>query len=198
MRGHPLIEGVAVRWNETAAAHRALFITAAVGAAGGGLVSTLRLHLGLPGHQAVLWMAPTLACRIALRHRAGAAVGAFSAAVAVCLLRGHLMGGGALSLLFAPVAGAMLDRCISFGERRSFPPGVQLVIAAAAGCLANLFCAAVRLAGPVRAHGVLFGLDRFAGFALSYALFGLVAGLLGAGAGIVILVRGERRRAGDG
>jgi len=185
MHGSPLIGSVVGRWSRLADAvcPRALLFNIAVGIIAGVLAAKVRLHLGLSGHKALFWMVPILTARLTWRSPIGATLGASTAAGASLALGGNLAGGlPYVTLVF--LAGGVLDAAIAFAQDRNFRPIAFILTLAMAGMLANIFCAAKRLVTPVFHHSVIPGLSGPLATILSYAFFGLLAGLVGTALGL--------------
>ncbi len=181
MYGSPLIENVADRTNRLFDAEqvRMLLGSAAVGVCAGLLLPHLRLHLGLSGHRALLWMVPVIVARMRLGAPGGATVGALAAACASLATGGQIAGGpGHLALI--GVAGVVLDAVIGFAERRALAAPWLIVLLGSAGALANTVCFVKRLASPMslKPHALWWAAGEW-GNLMSYALFGLFAGLIG-------------------
>ena len=178
MRGFPWIENGDARRSSHAAAFgaRMLLANVAVGVLAGLLVSHVRLQLGLPGHKALFWMVPVLAARLFAPHLLGATAGA-SAAACTALAMGENLAGGILYLPLVPLAGAVLDGTVALAERRRLRWWWTIPLLGMGGMAANLLCAMKRLLTPLRNSHLLFGLDGLAATILSYAFFGLLAGL---------------------
>jgi hypothetical protein len=158
----------------------------AIGILAGIVVAFARTPIHLPGHKAILWMAPILATRLVTRSRAGASVGAFSTAITTLSLGGRIAGGIAMMPLVV-LAGVVLDGAIRVGERHHFARWQLLLLLASAGAVGNLICFAKRVFDPM---GAFFSVGNFNDMliaASSHAFFGFLAGLLGAAAGNVLL-----------
>ena len=199
MPGYLWTESGAGRWSRLAEAAqlRTLAANAAVGVLAGILIAHVRLHLGLPGHKALLWMTPIVVARLLCRHPAGATAGASAAALTSIALGGHLAGG----ILFVPlvaVAGAVLDVCVGFARRVGLSPWALVPLLAAAGAGANVVCGIKRLLLPQWNYHVLLGLSGPWALLAAYALCGLAAGLTGAVIGSSIGKACARRQVGDG
>lgn len=200
MPGSLSTEGEAVGWSRlaTAAQLRSLAGCAAVGALAGLCMAHVRLHLGLPGHKALCWMIPVVVARLLYRHPVGATTGACAAACAAIALGGNLAGG----FLFVPLvalAGGVLDGAAAVAERLRLSPRGLVALLGAAGAAANLLCALKRLLVPQGGLHVLWGLTGVAAQLVSYAVFGLLAGLAGAAiaAGVMAAMgKREGRRSG--
>jgi len=181
MPGSLLTGNEAGRWSRLAAAAqvRALVGCAAVGVIAGLLAAHVRLHAGLPGHKALFWMAPVLAARLLYGHPAGATAGACAAALTSLAFGGNLAG-GALYVPLVALAGGLLDAAAAWAGRRTLPAWLLVAFFGAAGAAGNLLCAVKRMLVPQRAPHELLGLAGPLAQVLSYALFGLLAGLIGA------------------
>jgi hypothetical protein len=170
---------------------RALAVSVSVGIIAGCLAATLKLHLGLSGHKALIWMAPVIAARLLGRCRIGTTAGAFTAAF-VSLGVGGNLAGGLPGLPLVGAAGALVDACIFRLEKRKTSPLTSIIVIAVAAMLANLICCFKRLLGPtgLAPHDVLGGASVLIRM-MSYALFGFLAGLIAA-AGAYPLRRGRK------
>ena len=174
---------------------RMLAVSVAVGVAAGLFMGNMRLHLGLPGHKAVLWMTPVLLTRLLGGCKAGGTAGALSAAFTALALGGRVAG-GVLGLPFIGLAGAICDTIIDALEKRQDASCVLIVLfVGIAGVSANLLCLAKRLllpAGPIP-HNLL-GLSGLWFEVVCYAFFGLISGLLAAT--VACLIGGRRSKRG--
>jgi len=182
MRGFPLIEKDTDRKPGIITADRInrLLASAAVGVIAGVLTANVRLHLGLPGHKALLWMTPIIVARLLTRFNAGATIGSLFAGGASLMVGGHIAGGW-LGTPILGLAGLVADLMITFVERKraSFPAAVLII--GAGGAIANLLCLAKRLLMPAGiAPHFLFGLSGLWFKFVSYAFFGFAAGAIGA------------------
>jgi hypothetical protein len=193
MRGSLWIENTRGRDGAGALADSvgAFLAVCAIGVLAGVAGAHLRLHLGLAGHKAVLLMAPVVAARFVFRSMAGA-TGGMAAAALASMAAGGQVTAESTHLPFAAAAGCALDAAIGLAERRQLAAPWVLALAGAAGLAANLVLLAERLLTPLLQSHAFLGVSGLGGRALSYALFGLLAGLTGAGIGQVI----RRRRAG--
>ena len=159
---------------------RGLTISLSVGIIAGFLAASVKLHLGLPGHKAIIWMTPVIAARLLGRCRIGTTAGAFTAAFVSLGLGGNLAG-GLLGLPLVGAAGALVDACIIRLENCKASALTTIVAIAAAAMLANLICYAKRLLGPAGiAPHHLFGGAAIVLRPMSYGLFGFLAGLIAA------------------
>lgn len=163
---------------------RMLLLCGVVGVISGLLTAHTRLHLGLPGHKALLWMTPIIFARLLSGARAGATVGGTAAAV-TSLGIGANLAGGAWALALVALAGAVIDAVVAFLEKHHLPQVPRVALIGAAAMAANLLCFVKRLANPVGAFPHHVG----AGWwfrPLSYAVFGLLAGLIAASAAAMV------------
>jgi len=193
MRGSPWIENTRTRDTAVSAAESvgAFLAVCAIGAMAGLAGAHLRLHLGLPGHKAVLVMAPVIAARFVFRSAAGASGGMLAAALASLAIHGEVIT-ASTHLPFAVVAGGVLDAAIGFAQRRRLAARWAIGLAGLAGLAGNLVLLAERLLAPLFQSHEFLGISGLQARPFSYALFGLLAGLAGASLGEVI----RRRRAG--
>ena len=187
-----MIEKKAGLWS-SATGHRQAMrdipIAAAMGIIAGCAASAIRLHLGIPGHKAILWMPIVIACRLLSGCRIGATVGSLSAAAAAYACGGNLAGDMTALPLIA-VTGAVLDYFAAMAQRyRSI--WFILPIVATGAMIANMICLTKRLWLPllVGNHG-LSGYSELIYRILSYAVCGLVAGV----AGVVLYVLASKCR----
>lgn len=165
-----------------------LLAAAAVGVLAGLATAHVRLHLGLPGHKALLSMAPVIAARLVFPSAAGATAGAVSAALAAMAAGGNLAG-GATGLPAVGLAGMLIDGAIGLAERRRLGAGWTVPLVGLAGMAANLAMLAKRLTAPLFSSHAVLGFSGVGGRLVCYAAFGLVAGLLGAAVGHIVLRR---------
>jgi len=167
---------------------------AAVGVLAGIAAAHVRLHLGLPGHKALLWMVPVIAARLVFPSMAGATAGAVSAALATLAAGGNLAG-DAMGFPIVGLAGMMLDAAVGLAERRRLRAAWRIPLVGFAALVANLVMLGKRLASPLFAsHQVLWSTGLEARL-ISYAVFGLASGLLAATLAHFVL-RGRALRAG--
>ncbi len=159
---------------------RGLAISLSVGVIAGYLAASLKLHLGLSGHKAIIWMTPVIAARLLGRCRIGTTAGAVTAAF-VSLGSGGNLAGGMLGLPLVGAAGAIVDACILRLERCKASALTTVIAVALAAMLANLVCYGKRLLVPagIAPHDI-FGSATVLLRPMSYALFGLLAGLIAA------------------
>jgi hypothetical protein len=164
----------------------------AVGVLAGLASAHVRLHLGLPGHKALILMAPVIFARLVFGSPVGATGGMVAASLASLTA-----GGNALSvsthLPLAAAAGAVIDLALGIASRRRMGAAATVLVAGAAGVAANVLFFAERLLSPLFQSHTVFGLSGLDGRFASYAVFGLLAGAIGAAAALLFL----RRRASD-
>jgi len=170
---------------------RGLIISLSAGIIAGCLAASLRLHLGLPGHKALLWMTPVIAARLWGGCRIGTTAGALTAAF-VTLGLGANLAGGALGLPLVGLAGAVIDAFIIHLEKHKVSALTAILGVAFSAMLANLICCAKRLLLPAG----IAPQDVFVGSGLLlrpfwYGFFGFLAGLIAA-VGVYL----TRRRSG--
>jgi len=187
MRGSPWIENTRSRDAARSAAEsiKAFLAVCAVGVLAGLVAGQVRLHLGLPGHKAIFVMAPVIAALLVFRSAAGATGGLVAAALASLATGGQVI---SLSthLPFAAAAGGVLDVAIGLAQRRGWGAMGMVFWAGLAGAAANLVLLAERLLTPLFQSHALLGLTGLGARLVSYAAFGLLAGLVGAGLAAVI------------
>ena len=190
MRGSPSIENGRTQAASlpTAEAVAALLATCAVGLLAGLAAGSVRLGLGLPGHKALVWMAPLVAARLILRSPVGGSAGVLAVSLGTMAAGGHLAG-AAMHLPVAVLAGGVLDVAVHVIERRRLAAVWAIPLMGLAGLAANLVMLGKRLLVPsFQVHHFLWT-SGLAARCLSYAVFGLVAGLVGAGVGWAIARR---------
>jgi len=191
MRGSLLIEKKLDRWNSFLKSRQfqMLLASIATGVLAGLAMTHLRLHLGLPGHRAVFWMTPVIMARLLGKCRAGSTAGALAAGVTTLGLGGNIAG-GLIALPLIGVAGILLDTVISIIEKRTIPTVSAVSLIGSAAMLANLICFVKRMLAPAGLNPHHFLGISFVGFdLLSYAVFGLVAGLLAASMSYLITAK---------
>ncbi len=139
-----------------------------------------RLHLGLPGHRALLWMVPIVVARLLTRCPVGGTGGTLAAALTSLALGGRFAG-GFIQLPMVVFAGAVLDLAAGLAERRRLSARWAIPLLGAGGAAANLLCFLKRLAAPAGPgmHRALGASHVWTDLGL-YAIFGLTAGLVGA------------------
>lgn len=158
----------------------AFLVCSLVGVAAGLAAAHIRLHLGLPGHKALLLMTPVVFARLILRSPVGATGGMLAAALSSLAAGGGVIG-ATLHLPLVAVAGGMFDVAIGLAERWRVSARWAIPLVGLAGLVANLVMLTERLMMPLFEWHQLFGASAFATRAISYAFFGLAAGLVGAG-----------------
>jgi hypothetical protein len=192
MHGSLSIERKPVRWSK---AHSDGYLSViAVGILSGTLVAFARTPIHLPGHKVLLWMAPVLATRLMTRRGAGASVGALATAMTTLALGGRLAGGVA-SWPLVILAGGVIDLGANFCERRDISLWRQVLVLTGACMVGSLICFLKRLFDPVGAFFSAGNIEDLLTAAGSYALFGFLAGMLGAMAGSTLLILRRGRRA---
>lgn len=159
---------------------------ASVGVLTGIAVAFARSPLHLPGHKAILWMTMIVAGRLATRARWGASAGTFVAAMTAILLGGRVAGGIAM-LPLVTFAGVILDRGVQLTERHKLAGWQSLLIIAAAGVAGNLICFVDRLFDPTSGFFSRKNLDDLVFAGGSHAIFGALAGAIGAAVGLAAL-----------
>jgi len=192
MRGSPWIENTRSHDAARSAAESlgAFLAVCAVGLLAGLITAQVRLHLGLPGHKALFVMAPVIAARLVFRSAAGATGGMVAAALASLAAGGQMIGASA-HLPIAALAGCLIDAVIGLAERRRLAAHWTIVLTGLAGAAANLVFLGERLLTPLFQSHSLLGLSGLDLRLLSYPVFGLIAGLLGAGIAEVVRRRAE-------
>ncbi len=159
---------------------RGLAVSLSVGIIAGCLAAGLKLHLGLPGHKALLWMTPVIAARLLGRCRVGTTSGMLTAAFVSIGMGGNLA--GSLSgLPLVGAAGGLIDVTAAHLEKHKASALTTIAAIAFSAMLANLICCAKRLLLPtgLTPHDI-FGEADVLMRPLSYALFGFLAGLIAA------------------
>jgi len=182
MRGSLLIEKRADRWYSIVKSHsfRMLIASLAVGIIAGLFTAHVRLNLGLPGHKAVFWMTPVLLARLLGQCKAGATAGALAAAFTIFALGGNLAG-GLLGLPLIGIVGVFFDAVIGYLEKYKIHILLIIPLLSLAAMSANLIMLAKRGLSPRGASPHFFlGMSGFWFDLLSYAFFGLLAGLIAA------------------
>jgi hypothetical protein len=174
-RGMPLADMVL-----GSAGFRGLAVSVSVGVIAGCLAASVKLHLGLSGHKALIWMTPVIVARLLGQCKIGTTTGAFTAAF-VSLAAGGNLAGGPLGLPLVGAAGALVDTCIGQLEKHRASAVTTILVVAISAMLANLICCLKRLLGPtgIAPHDI-FGSAALLLRPISYALFGFVAGLVAA------------------
>jgi hypothetical protein len=159
---------------------RGAIISAVVGVFVGLFVSIVKLHIGVPGHKAVLWMTPILVTRLASRCKIGATVGSCSTAFTVFAL-GENLAGGIIGLPLIGLAGVILDYTVRMIEKVKFPVFLSILTLGFGAMTANIICLGKRLGMPLLAgtHAFFIYSDLLSRL-ISYALCGLLAGMLAA------------------
>ncbi|HUW58665.1 MAG TPA: hypothetical protein VMZ92_18660 [Planctomycetota bacterium] len=195
MPGYPLTEDAVGRWRRVVdvVQPRTLAVNLAVGVLAGLAAAHVRLGLGLPGHKLLLWMTPIVAARLLSRHPLGGTAGACAAGCTSLAFGGNLAG-GILLLPLVGVAGAVLDGAAAFAEHRRLSRWLLVPLLGLGGTTAGAVCALKRLLTVTFNRHVMFGFGDVTTRLMSYALFGLIAGTVGAGLALCLLAG---RRHGD-
>jgi len=180
MPGYPLTENALTRRDRLVGVVglRNLLANVAVGVLAGLAVAHLRLKLGLPGHKILIWMTPVIIARLLAKHPVGTTSGALSAGCVSVGLGGNFAG----DILFLPLvgmAGLVLDAAVACADRLRTPAWLLIPLMGLAGMVAGIICVAKRLSVPIVHSHVVFGLSGLPARTVSYALFGLAAGLVG-------------------
>jgi hypothetical protein len=198
MRGSPWIEEKASLAGsaQAAAVIKALLASVAIGAVVTVVTDQVRLHLGLPGHRAILWMAPLVIARVVLGRPLCATASALAAGLTSLATGGHFVG-AAVHLPMAAVAGAVLDVAVSLAERWRLSAVWAIPLVGLAGLVANLVMLVERLMGPLFQWHSFLGATGVDARFISHAVFGLAAGLLGAALGYAVTRRRVRRGSGQ-
>jgi hypothetical protein len=177
------IESDRAPWNS--ARSSAYLAVAAVGILAGILTAFARTPMHLPGHKALLWMAPIVAARLLTRTSGGASVGALATATTALILGGRIAGGVAMMPLVI-LAGLVLDISAGYGERHHFTWWKMGLLLAAAGVAGNLICLIKRLFDPMGSFWSVGNLEDLLMAGGWHGLFGFCAGLAGAGAAYLV------------
>lgn len=198
MRGYQSTENVVARSSSAssaagAAGLRELLICIGVGAVAGlgvTFVNRMGLHVGLTGHKVLFWMPMLIIARLVARHPLGATAGS-AATGAVCLGFGTNLAGPPLYMPLIVLAGSVLDAAAGLSERKHLPVWLIIPLFGAAGMIGATLCAVKRLLSPSVKWHVLLGIPDPAASMISWAFFGLLAGLVGAAVatGVLRLVR---------
>jgi hypothetical protein len=182
MRGYPSIRKEATLIYSLIGSDglRGLIVVVSAGVIAGCLSASLRLHLGLPGHKALIWMTPVIIARLLGRCRIGATAGSFTAAFVSLGLGGNLAG-GLIGLPLVALAGACIDVSITRLERHETSAVVSIISISSTAMFANLICFAKRLLLPagLSPHDVFTSAGLIVR-PVSYALFGFISGLIAA------------------
>jgi len=168
---------------------RGLAVSLIAGIIAGALAAGLKLHLGLPGHKALLWMTPVIAARLLGRCRAGTTAGALTAAF-VSIGMGGNVAGSLSGLPLVGAAGVLIDVTVAHLEKCKASAATTIAAVAFSAMLANLICCAKRLLLPtgLTPHDIFGGADVLMR-PLSYGLFGFLSGLIAATAAHLLRCR---------
>jgi len=203
MLGYQSTENAAVRSSRSAIAAaagvRELLICIGVGVLAGlgvTFVNRLGLHVGLTGHKVMFWMPVLIVARLVTRHPIGATAGS-AATAATCLGFGTNLAGTPLFMPLIVLAGSVLDAAAALAERRRLPLWLIIPIFGAAGMIGATLCAVKRLLSPSVKWHVLLGIPDPGASIISWAFFGLLAGLIGAALATGALRLSRRKKAAD-
>jgi len=191
MPGSLSIERNRVPWSRTVTDGYLSVI--AIGILTGIVVAFVRTPMHWPGHKAILWMAPILAARLVTRTSAGASIGALATALTTLSIGGRIAGGIAMMPLVI-LAGIVLDLGVQFCERHKFTGWKAILFLALAGLAGNLICFVKRLFDPMGAFFSTGNIEDLFFAGALHAMFGFLAGLLGATAGYALLNFRPRRK----
>jgi hypothetical protein len=191
VRGSVSIEKNPGRWSKSLS--ESYLAVVAIGILSGIVVAYARTPIHWPGHKAVFWIAPVLGARLVTRTGAGASIGALATAITTFLLGGRI-GGGIVLMPLIILAGIVLDLGVQWSERIHPSVWRRILLLALAGLIANLICFLKRLADPIGPFMSARNLDDLLFAGSSHAMFGCLAGLIGAAAGYIWL--GARRALG--
>jgi len=145
-------------------------------------VTYARMPLHLPGHKVLWWMAPLLATQLLTRTAAASTVGSIVVLATTLSLGGRIAGGPFFAPLIVPAA-VLLDLCVRLSERRNYSPWQRIVILALAGMLGNTICSIKQILETSATASSSGPTNDLLIAVASYALFGLIAGALGAAVG---------------
>ncbi|MFH1615568.1 MAG: hypothetical protein ABIG61_10860 [Planctomycetota bacterium] len=157
-----------------------LLVSVSVGVLAGLLIALVRLHLGMPGHKAFLWMTPALIARLRSRCRIGAAAAALSTALTTYSLGANLAGGVA-GMPMIMLAGLILDGVVNLLEKNRISGIVMILVLGLAAAAANLLCLVKRMILPTGLNpNFIFGVSGLWFKLFSYTFFGLISGIVAA------------------
>jgi hypothetical protein len=174
--GFPSIKRKAVPWSKTQL--DGYLSVAAVGVLAGIVVAYARMPLHLPGHKALWWIPPVLAARLLTGRRAGATVGAL-ATISTTLSLGGRLAGGVVAMPLVILAGAILDVAVAAVQKRPVERWRLLLVLCSAATAGNLVCFIKRLGEPIGPFFSTNNIEDLMRAAISYAVFGFLAGALG-------------------
>ena len=155
-----------------------LLVSISVGVISGLFIALVRLNLGMPGHKAFLWMTPVLITRLRSGCKIGTTAGGLFAALTTYSMGANLAG-GIIGMPIIALAGIILDGAVNFLEKNKISGLTMILTLASAGVVANLICLAKRMILPTgfKPH-FIFGISEFWFKPISYAFFGLLAGIV--------------------
>ena len=155
-----------------------LLLSISVGVLAGLFISVVRLHLGLPGHKAFLWMTPVLITRLRGGCKIGTTAGGLFAALTTYSMGANLAG-GLIGMPLIVFAGMILDWAVNGLEKNNVPVAGVILVLGLAGVVANFICLAKRMILPTGLNPhVFFGVSGFWFKLLSYAFFGFLSGVV--------------------
>ncbi len=196
MRGFLWI-GKSAAWRHNPAVRqqvRMLIASISVGVMAGVFVAHVKLGLGLSGHKALFWMTPVLLARLLGKCKAGTTAGALASAFTCYTLGGH-MAGGLLGLPLIGVVGILFDTVIGYTENHKLSRISLIPLLGGMAMLGNLIMFSKRLLNPAGSSHAFLGIYQGFWFDLfTYALFGLLAGMIAA-LGAFFYHRSRRSRA---
>ncbi len=187
MRGYQSTENVAVHSSSANSVAKAAGVKELLGCVGVGalagltvtFMSRMNLNLGRTGHKVRFWRPMLIMARMVTRHPIGATAGS-AATAATCLGFGTNLAGPPLFMPLIVLAGSVLDAAAGLSERKHLPVWAIIPLFGAAGMIGAALCAVKRLLSPsVKWHNLL-GITDPAASMISWAFFGLIAGLVGA------------------
>jgi hypothetical protein len=166
-----------------------LLLAIVIGGLAGLAFGVTKNPLSLPGHKAVLWIVPVLTVRWVYGCWGSGIVGAMAAAV-VAMTFGEAIAGPRMFLPLVLLAGAALEATVAIARGWRLRWWAALPLAALGGLVANVLCFVHRLVGPWHARHSVLNIPGPGGFLLSFAMFGLMSGLIAAAlAGFILGAR---------
>ena len=157
---------------------RMLLVSMSVGVMAGLFVAVVRLHLGMPGHKAFLWMTPVLIARLRGGCKIGTTAGGLFAALTVYSMGANLAG-GLIGMPLIVLSGMILDWAVNSVEKKKASVARMILMLGLAGVAANLVCLLKRMILPTGlSPHLLFGVSGFWFKLFSYAFFGCASGVV--------------------